>query len=264
MVEGDTALSVNTGQVQALARALAILDALASADGPLSLRDIANCVGLPRSTCHRLLTTMQSLSYVRFESDSREWHVGRQAFSVGSAFLRARNLGSISRPMMKLLSTQIQETVNLSRIENGKLTYFEQATSKQPVMSFARPGAVAPPHTTAAGKAILAHLPLSEQEKALDTIELRPKTTRSIQEVGSLLSDLHESRDRGFAIDNEENCVGIRCIAVPIFDETGRPCAALSVSGGINRIPRERFEALATALQAKAVCISREIGFSAA
>jgi IclR family transcriptional regulator, acetate operon repressor len=250
----------NGGLVKSLARAFSILDTLSAADGPLSLKAVSDAVGLPRSTCHRLLTTMQSLNYVRFEAGSREWMVGRRALSIGSAFARTRDIASIGRPIMRTLSLEINETINLSRLTDGQMLYVEQITAKNAMPTFARPGVVLAPNTTASGKVILAHMEAPARSRLLDGTGLAAKTCNSVTDPARLLEDLEQTRLRGYAIDDQENCVGIRCLAVPVFDEKGAPCGALSVSGGVSRITPTRIDELARALAARARSITTEIG----
>ncbi len=257
-------IDAKMGQVQALVRAFAILDLLARAERPLSLRDIAVGIRLPRSTCHRLLTTMQSLNYVRFEAETREWHVGRQAMTVGASFVRTRDLGAISRPIMRFLASEIGETVNLSRLDAGALTYVEQAAAKHAMPTFARPGVRLAAQNTAAGKVMLAHMSGVERRAGMQALDFAASTGRSIKDAAGLLAELDQAARLGYAIDDQENCPGIRCIAVPVFDECGAPCAALSVSGGAMRVTPERYGQLAQQLQVKAAAITREFGGLAA
>lgn len=249
-----------SGLVQSLARAFTILDVLGAADGPLSLKAVAQAVGLPRSTCHRLLTTMQSLNYVRFEAAAREWHVGRSALSVGAAFVRTRDLASIGRPLIRSLAMELNETINLSHIVEGQLNYVEQVAAKHAMPTFARPGASLPISTTAAGKVILAHMSGARSLALIDGAPLIAKTRNSVTDRSDLIRQLEQARCDGFAVDDQENCQGIRCIAVPVFDETGGPCGALSISGWANRVTEARTRELVQMLSIRATAITTEMG----
>ena len=112
-----------SGQVQSLSRALKLLNALSYYAQGLSLSEVASEVGLPNSTAHRLLTTLQNERYVRFDNERSAWMIGVQAFRVGSTFVRSRDLVSISRPYMRRLMDQSGETVNLGMFDRGEIVY---------------------------------------------------------------------------------------------------------------------------------------------
>jgi IclR family transcriptional regulator, acetate operon repressor len=250
----------SSGQVQSLVRAFAILDALVLAGRPMGLREIADSVGLARSTCHRLLTTMQAISYVRFDMKAKHWLVGRRSVALSQSFIATRDLASMCQPFMKSLAMGLGETINLSVLDGANLRYLTQASSKTAMGTFARPGAEIPAHCTAAGKSIMAFLPEDHQEQALGQLRLEPKTNNTIVEMPAFMAELHQTKQRGFGVDLQENCTGIVCVAVPIFDESGVPKAAVSMSSWANRLSEQGMISVAGRLRETATEMSREIG----
>jgi IclR family transcriptional regulator, acetate operon repressor len=250
-----------TGQVQSLVRAFAILDALVEAGKPLGLRDIAASVGLARSTCHRLLTTMQAIGYVRFDTKAKHWLVGRRSVALSQSFIATRDLASMCQPFMRSLAMGVGETINLSVLDGPNLRYLTQASGKNTMGTFARPGAEIPAHCSAAGKSILAFLPADDQAQAIKKLCLIPKTSNSIVELSAFAAELNEIKLRGYGIDLQENCTGIICVAAPIFDESGIPKAAVSMSSWSSRMNEQAIGSIAGQLRETAGQMSQEIGY---
>lgn len=248
------------GRVQSLVRAFGILDVLAEQDGGLTLIQISKRAKLPRSTAHRLLSTMGALGYVQFNQQNNHWSIGLQAFTVGSAFSRARDLGQLGRPIMRSLMLEARETVNIA-IPKAEGVYFVaqvEAAGVRPTM--ARPGAQLPIHTTAAGKAQLAHWHKDELDRFLTKRSLFRATDRTITEPSQLVANLSDIQRLGYAVDDQENAAGTRCIAAPVFDENGYPTASLSISGPIARLGDDRIDQLGRALAVAARRMTGTIG----
>ena len=143
-------------QVQSLVRALALLNRIAKlSDDGATLTDLAQRVGLPTSTAHRLLTTLEQERYVRFTHDGRFWSVGVQAFVIGCTFTKTRSLAGVARPHMRHLMEDGGETVNLAVEDEGEAVYLSQVECRQMMRAFARPGTRVPLHCSAVGKAML-------------------------------------------------------------------------------------------------------------
>ena len=245
----DRSTAARGGQVQSLQRALRILRVLAESHEGLGLRDIAEIVGLPPSTVHRLLTTLESDRFVRFDANEAVWQVGVQAFVVGSAFARNRDLLRIARPHMRGLVDACGETANLYIEDGGEAVCIGQVESRHFVRAIARPGGRVRMHCSAAGKVLLAHRSEAELAEILRCHGLGRLTEHSIDRPAALRDHLAEVRRRGYAIDDEETAQGVRCVAAPIRDESGAVVAALSVSG-----PKSRLEDGRLAEVAAAVC----------
>lgn len=252
------------GRVQSLVRAFGMLDVLAECERGLTLAEISRHVGLPRSTAHRLLSTMGDLGYVSFDPESNRWAVGLQAFAVGNAFARNRDLCRLGRPVMHSLMLDAHETVNVA-VSRAQGVYFVgqvQASGVRPTL--AKPGLELPIHTTAVGKAMMANWHRDELDGFFRKRELRSKTANSITEPSSLVSQLDLVRKRGFAVDDQENAIGIRCVAAPVYNEDGLAVASISISGSIARIPDDRIHQLGSTLAQAAQRVTETIGGSLA
>jgi IclR family acetate operon transcriptional repressor len=218
-------------------------------------------VGLPPSTAHRLLTTLQQARFVRFDPVGHLWQVGVEAFVVGNAFARTRDVVMMARPQMHRLMEESGETVNLYLAdEGGEAVCLAQVECRQLMRAIARPGGRVKMHCSSAGKAILAWLPEREVGKVLERHGLPGVTERTLTTPKALRADLEQVRRRGYAIDDEEHAVGLRCVAAPILDEHGAPLAGLSVSGPTARIPDHRVSLLGALVAEAAGAVTAEIG----
>jgi IclR family transcriptional regulator, acetate operon repressor len=247
-------------QVQSLTRAVALLDTLAEAADGMSLSDVAQIVGLAPSTAHRLLTTLEACRYVRFVASEGLWQVGVQSFVVGQAFRRSRNVVTLARPYMRHVMEESGETVNLYIEEGGEAVCMAQVECRQLMRAIARPGGRVKLHCSGAGKAMLAHLPASEVGQVLQAHGLPRATERTLDTPKKLKADLERVRERGFAIDDEEHALGLRCVAAAILDEEGRPLAALSVSGPLARIDDTAMGVIGGLVRRAAVALTEQVG----
>jgi len=249
-----------SGQVQSLSRALKLLNALSYHASGLCLSEVAQEVGLPNSTAHRLLTTLQNERFVRFDTERSVWLIGVQAFRVGSAFVRSRDVVTITRPYMRRLMEQSGETVNLGIADRGEIVYLAQVECQKMMRAIAGPGGRARMHCSGVGKAILSHMNQEATRKVLHGRELTRETSHTHTSIEALFQDLEVSQQRGYAIDDEENAIGLRCVASAIFDEHGEPLAAVSVSGPTARVTDQRVLSLGELVHKIANDVTAELG----
>jgi IclR family acetate operon transcriptional repressor len=249
------------GQVQSLTRALSLLEAVARSHDGLTLTEAAHTVGLPPSTAHRLLTTLQQARFVRFDGLSSLWQIGVQAFVVGNAFARTRDVLMMARPQMRRLMETCNETVNLYVVdEGGEAVCMGQVECRQLMRAIARPGGRVKMHCSGVGKAMLAFLPEREVARVLERHGLPRVTERTLTTPKALRADLEQVRARGYALDDEEHAVGLRCVAAAILDEHGLPLAGLSVSGPTARMPDHRVALLGAMVMEAARAVTAEVG----
>jgi IclR family acetate operon transcriptional repressor len=248
------------GQVQSLTRALSLLEALARSHDGLTLTELAQTVGLATSTAHRLLTTLQQARFVRFDPLSSVWQVGVQTFIVGNAFARTRDVTMMARPYLRRLMEESGETVNLYVAEEGEAICMAQVESRRMMRAIARPGGRVKMHCSGAGKAILAFLPERELGQTLERHGLPRFTDKTLTTPKALRAALEQARARGYAIDDEEHEVGLRCVGAPILDEHGLPLAGLSISGPTARIADYRLALIGALVAQTAKAVTAEVG----
>ncbi len=246
------------GRVQSLVRAFGILDELAKSDN-MTLSDLSRAVGLPRSTTHRLLTTMEALRYVAFDRQRNGWSIGVQAFTVGAVFAQTRDLGQLGRTIMRSLMSEVQHCVNIAVPEGSGVCYVGQAATNGFRQTAARPGAVLPLHTTASGKVLMAQWPRADFDRYINSTPLKARTARSIVDGDGLRRELEEISARGYALDDEEHSNELRCVAAVVNDRYGLPKGSLSISDRTSHLARARLDELGPALISAAQRMSVEI-----
>lgn len=254
-----TARTERSPQVQSLTRALIILEKLSEHDSGLSLTELARLGELPTSTTHRLLTTLENRRFVRFNKSTNHWSVGVQSFVVGNAFARSRNFVPLAKIFMRHLMDQSGETVNLAAQDQEEIVYLAQVECREMMRAFVRPGSRAPIHRSAVGKAILAALPEVDRNRIIKTGTPNSAESASI-DTPELIQELNETRRRGYGLDNNEQSVGLRCVASVIYDENGGPLAAVSISGPTARITDERIPALGALVRQTCRDITADFG----
>jgi len=250
----------NAGQSQSLGRGLALLGQLAAAGRGLTLSDLAARVGLAPSTTHRLLGTLESQGFVQLDEELGQWCIGAQAFIVGSAFLNNRDLTGQARPFMRRLMEEAGETVNLAVLDHNDAVFVSQAECREMMRMVAKLGSRAPLHASGVGKALLAALPAASLERLLQEIPLTRFTDNTLATPAALREALAGIRRTGYAVDDEEHAVGLRCLAATLHDEYTEPLGAISISGPLARVPAGRVAELGVQVTRTAAAITAALG----
>ena len=218
--------------VHAVERALALLELLARAGGRLGLSELAERSGLPLGTVHRLLATLGAAGYVRQEGD-RRYALGTALLPLGDAATRL--LAGWAQPFLVRLVEVSGETANLAVLEDDRVLYLAQAPGRHRMRMFTEVGRRVLPHTTAVGKVLMAWQDEAQVRRALARLGLPPHTPRSITTPSAFLFELERVRRDGWAMDDEEEEEGVRCLSVPVGPGP-HAVAALSVSGPASRL----------------------------
>ncbi|MBY3307641.1 IclR family transcriptional regulator [Rhizobium laguerreae] len=245
--------------VQVLDRSLKLLELVAEADDAV-LTDLADQSGMAPSTVHRLLTSLAQHGMVTHDGETGAWTIGVKAFEIGTAYLRFRKLGTISRPFLKELMEGCGETANIAIEDDGDVVFISQVESHAPMRAFFRPGRRGPIHASGIGKAILSTWPDARIEAVLSGRSLQHFTDRTRDTIPMLLKDIETIRTRGWSIDDEEHTLGMRCVAAPIFDEYGEAVAGISVSGPAVRLPDSKINAFGPLVKAAAESLTKAMG----
>lgn len=248
------------GKNQSLTRALTLLERLSETPTGVSLTDLSYQLGIPTATVHRLLSTFEELGFVEQDSEQGLWFVGLKAFTVGNAFLSRRDFVASARPHMHTLVDQCGETVNLGVIDDGEVVFIGQVESREVMRMIVRLGSRSPIHASGVGKALLAHLSEQRLAQILQHRGLAHYTERTIVNPGQLREELERIRQLGYALDDEEHAIGLRCVAAPIFDENRQPLAAISLSGPKARMTDARLDELGVAIRQTADEITLALG----
>lgn len=230
--------------VQSLTRGLMLLERLAEARDGMLLTDLAQQVGLAVSTAHRLLSTLERQGFIYQDPERARWYVGVKAFAIGNAFLTGRNVVVQARPFLRRLMEQAGETTNLAILSDGEAVILAQEECREMMRMLVPLGSRAPIHASGVGKALLAALPDAQVVQILHRHGLPRLTANTIDTPDNLRAFIGEVHAQGYAYDNEEHTIGMRCVAATIHDEYTQPLAAISVSGPRSRMSDERIPAL--------------------
>jgi IclR family KDG regulon transcriptional repressor len=244
--------------VRSVERALSILTCFADENARLGITEIAERLELPKSTVHRILTTLEARGFVQQDAESGKYQLGLKLFELGALAGNRGGLRQAALPVMEELGRETEETVLLVSYDRGDVVYLDVLESPQPVRIDARPGRRLPAYCTASGKAFLSVLPDSELESVLGQ-ELVSRTPQTITDAQQLRRDLALTRQRGYSISDEEYNPGIRAVAVPILSEKGAVWGVISVAGPAFRLPDDKLRRIGERTAAAARSIAQRI-----
>src|SRR2546423_8629746 len=248
------------GGVQSVDRALSIIETLAEDDEGYRLSDLAIRTGLSTSTVHRLLSTLESRRFVQFDRAESKWHVGARAFTVGATFARRRNFSAQALPYLRKLRDQTRETANLAVVDDESIIVLTRAESREIMRSLTKVGGRVAMVASGVGKAVLATYSDKDVNAIIRHHGMPRLTEKSIVRPSDLFKELEKVRRQGFAIDDEEACMGLRCIAAVVYNDSSEPLAAISVSGLTSRITDERLATLGETVRAVAAELTLALG----
>jgi len=232
----------SAGSVQSLERALDILEVLGRSEREIGVTEIAPAVNLANGTTHRLLSTLTQRGYARQVPGTRKYTLGPKAIALASS--ARERLGPLSRPFLKELMEVSQESSNLAALDRNSVVYIEQVSAPRMVRMFTEPGNRVPPHSSGAGKVLLAYQPERVVDAVVEQNGLPRFTSHTITGKKELKEELERIREQGYALDTEEMEEGVRCLAAPVFGPDEKILAAISVSGPAGRLDQERIEEL--------------------
>ncbi len=224
---------------QSLERALSILEIMKE-EKWVSAKDLAERVGLHRSSIYRLLSVLQRWGYVRGDPQGTRFTLGWRFLEMTDRINLYEELPGIATPFLEGLMRQTRETTHLMSLEGIEVVYLAKVESPETIRMHSRVGARRPAYCTAGGKVLLSCLPSHERERRLQAASLNQLTPKTICDRERLLATLEESAHKGWAIDDEETEVGVRCVATAIKRRDGVAVAAISVSAPTFRTPLER------------------------
>jgi DNA-binding IclR family transcriptional regulator len=250
-------------KVQVLDRALGIIDALANSRDNASLAELAEKVKLHKSTTHRLVSILERHRIVERDAQTGRYKLGLRLFELGSIAMDRFNIRDRAHPYLERLLYETDETVHLCAMDSGEVLYLDKMEPVRSVRMASRIGRRNPAHCTSVGKAIMAFLPEAEVDDILRQHGLSRHTPKTITTPAALKAELRSIHEKGYALDNEENEEGVRCIGAAVLDHNAHPIAAISISAPSFRLPMDKVPAVAAAVARVARGLSEELGYEA-
>jgi IclR family transcriptional regulator, acetate operon repressor len=262
-VNGDSGLRSSSAGgangVGVLQKALDVLEAIVG-DGPLTLVEASKRTGLDKPAVYRILNTFEARQYMSKDPQTRRYRPGPALLGLASTVVDSIDLVRLVRPVMASLRDEFGETVNFGVVVDDHIVYVEMFESPHSLRMSSHPGSIDPLYSTALGKAILSALPVNRAKALVGGRAMVASTPHTITSWASLEADLARSRERGWAVDDEENEVGARCIAAPILGVDGVPVGALSISGPAARMTPDTVTTMAGRLCIAVDGISASVG----
>ncbi|WP_219470023.1 IclR family transcriptional regulator [Nonomuraea rhizosphaerae] len=246
--------------MNAVEKTLAVIGALASHDRPRSLADIAQRTGVNKTTVHRILQIFIAQGYAVTKGDGT-YASGPAMLALAGAALTDGDMTALVRPILANLQRHTSHTVHFAVRSETAAVYLAKVESQQPYRMASRVGTQIALHSTAIGKAILAHLPQEEVRAVIAaTSPLIRNTAATIVDPALLLQELEAVRERGYAIDDEENETNVRCVGAAVRDGSGTAVGAVSVAGLTLNLSKDDVPLLGPLVVAAAARVSAAIG----
>ena len=247
--------------IQSVERALQILDLFNDQATELKITEISQQMGLSKSTLHSLLKTLQLHGYIDQNPDNGKYCLGMKLVERGHFVVGTMDIRQKAKSWLTTLSQETGQTTHLGILDGNEGVYIEKIEGKQAAIAYSRIGRRLPVHATAIGKVLMAWLGDEELNALLDGYSFTRFTPATLTDRAALLAALAQTRHNRYALDNEENEPGVRCIAVPVWNHESRVIAALSLSTLTSRVNDEQLAACRQKLVAAGLGLSKTLGY---
>lgn len=246
--------------INSLSRGLMILDIIHE-HGTIGVTELGRMIGVNKSSAYRLLKTLEDNGYVEQVAEGGKYALGLKVCKFRERVLDRYEIRSIARPYLEELTRLTGEAAGLSVRKGDTIYLIDCLSSPQYLGVVLQVGDREEFHSTAHGKAMFAFLPDEEKERLLDGIPREKHTANTITDEKELLEEARMIIERGYALDEEETTIGMRCVAAPIFDFSGKVAGAIGISGPVDRVTREKIPRYAETVCQTAGKISRKLGY---
>ena len=247
--------------IKSIVKAAEIIDLLTLSENPLSLSEMSKELNIAKSTLHGILGTLVHLEYVTQSDEDGKYSLGMKLFEIGSTISMRWDARRIARPYMESLAEKTGETIHLGVLRNGEVLYIDKKESSGSIRIVTETGLKLPAHCTGVGKVLLSGLDAVSLDSLIEKGKLEKYTDTTITDMKHLKKELGAVRKKGYAIDEQEFMVGLRCIATPIYDHAGEVTCAISISGPLVRMSGDILEKKKKQLLKAAESISYELGY---
>ncbi|KAB8168849.1 helix-turn-helix domain-containing protein [Streptomyces sp. 3MP-14] len=220
---------MGNAQVKSAVRTVELLEFFAGRPGMHTLAAVQSAVGYPKSSLYMLLRTLVDLGWIETDATGTRYGIGVRALLVGTSYIDGDEVVAAARPTLDRLADDTGETIHLARLDGTNVVYLATRQSEHYLRPFTRVGRRLPAHSTSLGKALLATHP-DEKVRELLPEKLEGLTEHTITDREALIEELAVVRERGYAIDREENTLGLRCFGIAIpYRQPARDAISCSV-----------------------------------
>jgi IclR family acetate operon transcriptional repressor len=250
---------MNKYHIPNLGKACEVMELIGQTAGGLSLRELVQALEIPRTTALRITQTLLDAGFLA-ENDERKFTPGPTLVQIGVRALDNLDIRSFARPILRKLSQDTGESSHLAMLNGDRSMLVEVADSPHPVRIASRPGTMVELHCSSTGKVFLAFA-IAEPKKFVQTLELTPHTEQTDSSAQAVLKSIELTRKKGYAMDEQEYVLGVRCIAAPIMNAFGKTIAAVGITASTSTFTQEKICGMAKKLQQAASEISESMGF---
>ncbi|MDR1315586.1 MAG: IclR family transcriptional regulator [Spirochaetales bacterium] len=244
-----------------IGKALQIIETMAGHNGSMRLQEVANSVSQPPSTTLRFLNTLMDYGYADQDPTNLHYFLTMKFCHIGNLISRQIKMREVVRPFLEALSRKFGESTCLAISQENYVVYIDVVDGPDHILqTLQRIGKIAPLHSTGVGKCLLLDYTEGEISK-LAAKGLTVLTKNTIKSESELITELSKVRKQGYGEDNEECEIGVRCVATPIRDYSGKVIAAISTSGPTHRMSAEKLKLIRAELPATAAGISKRMGY---
>lgn len=227
---------VKSDQTSATLRALAIMETVAKADGPVALSEIVSATGLPKPTVHRVLALLEVAGMLVREPEGKRYGTGPRLSALALDVMSGAAWRTPRHAILQALVNEIGETCNLTMLDGIEVVYLDRVEAAWPLRLHFQPGSRVPAHCSASGKLLLALMPSRTRRRIVDTLPLQAFTANTITDPKALMTALELIRKDRFSTDNEEYMAGTVCAAVPLANDERSVPAVLAVHAPVTRM----------------------------
>jgi DNA-binding IclR family transcriptional regulator len=246
--------------VPSIERALTVLEFLAHSRRGFSISEMSRRLGIPKSSTHLILTTLERRGFLQKNTQTGRYCFGLQLVSLSRSALENLDLREEAKPFLQSLMRKTGLTVHLAVLERNEAVIIEKVEAPGLLKLATWIGRRLDVNCTGVGKALIAFLPEDEFDRLIRAKSFARHNDRTIISISAMKRELAGVRQLGYAFDDEEDEVGLRCVGAPIFDANQKTVAAVSVAGTTSQIPVERVSALATTVKQAAEELSARLG----
>lgn len=253
-------VAAKTQSVRSLERGLTLMELLANSKVGLSLPDLVHKTGLPKSSIHCLLVTLQRRGYLHRNSRTGRYVFGLQLFSLANMAISGLKLHDEAAPFLQSLVRETELTVHMAILEHREAVIVSKLEPPGIFRLATWIGKRMDLHCTGLGKALMAYLPMEEIEQFIEEHRLPRHNDNTLCSRRRLLDELARTAQRGYSVDDEEDEIGLRCIGAPVFGPDDRVIASISVSGTTSQVTPSNLRRLAEQVKQAAAAISQALG----
>ncbi len=246
----------------AVERALSILEGVAQRRDGLTNSEISRKLGMPKSSASYILRALERRGYLRRHQETGKYRLGLKVLSLSREVLAGFDSGEVARPVLRGLVDRTHLTTHLAILDHGEAVYIEKVDAPGFIKMDTWVGRRMFVHSTSVGKSLVAHLPKEDVEAIIRGHGLKKRTPKTITTPSRFFTELEKVRVQGYAVDDEENSLGARCVGAPVFDPLGQVEAAVGVSGTISQVDDSNLPKIVELVKEAARKISRQLARS--